>query len=488
MKNNKGMTLIELIVSMVLLSIILLFLRTLVSNLAFNEVDKEYDDNVMRDLLVDNIQENLIHFGLAYEEKNEEAVSINNEDKSITINTLGGKAILWARNVDDQYEIIYNDVYGKNAIWTLSEELIADLDNISVNLGNNNDKGKVYLSITIPIYEVDKEDKDNNNTYNDFIVNYYGKNIQNNGTYIEPKTTDSEELLTTYLSNNVSLWDSGLVGDGSRFVGTNPDNYICFGTSDKSTCTGNPNTYMYRIIGIFKDSNRKYHVKLIKKRSLGSYAWHSSNSSYTSWEKSNLYNGLNGSYFLNNTTYVPSEWKDKIENWTWSSVNTKTKEDRTNNVDYYYTSPKGIYLHEMNRGVTSKICRNYDVNDVGCDKGEWTTPESKIGLMYASDYALSLGSSTLKMDDGIYKNKDTLLTSWMFSTNSDSNNGTYEWTMVRFGSRDGRYDVWYIRHDGVINGNGLVYNTVDVRPVFYLTSDVKYVSGTGSLTDPYMIY
>ena len=144
MKNNKGMTLIELIVSMVLLSIILLFLRTLVSNLAFNEVDKEYDDNVMRDLLVDNIQENLIHFGLAYEEKNEEAVNINNEDKSITINTLGGKAILWARNVDNQYEIIYNDVYGKNAIWTLSEELIADLDNISVNLGNNNDKGNFY--------------------------------------------------------------------------------------------------------------------------------------------------------------------------------------------------------------------------------------------------------------------------------------------------------------------------------------------------------
>ena len=242
---------------------------------------------------------------------------------------------------------------------------------------------------------------------------------------------------------------------------------------------------MYRIIGIFKDSNRKYHVKLIKKRSLGSYAWHSSNSSYTSWEKSNLYNGLNGSYFLNNTTYVPNEWKDKIENWTWSSVNTKTKEDRTNNVDYYYTSPKGIYLHEMNRGVTSKICRNYDVNDVGCDKGEWTTPESKIGLMYASDYVLSLGEKAININTGTLSNKALLKTGWLHQTNNDINANSWEWLMARAGSYGSNFTAWTIDYDGYLNFRALADNYV-VRPVFYLTSDILG-TGTGMLDDPIIL-
>ena len=30
--------------------------------------------------------------------------------------------------------------------------------------------------------------------------------------------------------------------------GTNPDNYVCFGTTDKSACTANQDKYMYRVI------------------------------------------------------------------------------------------------------------------------------------------------------------------------------------------------------------------------------------------------
>jgi prepilin-type N-terminal cleavage/methylation domain-containing protein len=493
MKNNKGMTLIELIVSMVLLSIILLFLRTLVSNLAFNEVDKEYDDNVMRDLLVDNIQDNLIHFGLAYVDQPEGAVARENQENDVTvkINTLGGTAILLARYIDNQYEIIYNDVYGKNATWTLSEELTADLDNISVDLGNNNDKGNVFFNITIPIYEVDKEDKDNNSTYNDFIINYYGRNNKNDGTYIEPETDEEEDEekekeeqtptnLASYLIKYADLWQSGLEGDGYRYIGsgkvgesTNPNNFICFGTNDKAECTESQSKYMYRIIGVFNDANNNKHVKLIMYKQLANYSWYSSNSDIN-WESTPIYSGLNGSDFLTNTTYdymQNTTWLNKISDWTWSVVKTRTW-DGYGGPNYYYITTRLMYLHELNRNTKSSSV------------GIWTTPSSKIGLMYASDYALSLGSSSLNLTSS--SNKSTLQTGWMNPINNDTSKDSWEWTLSRLGYDNGNYETWGVCSDGGV-GVAEVLENYATRPVFYLDSKVTRSSGTGTLTDPYMI-
>ena len=49
------------------------------------------------------------------------------------------------------------------------------------------------------------------------------------------------------------LWDSTLEDDGYRYVGTNPDNYVCFGYSNAETdcdftSTTNSDLYAYRII------------------------------------------------------------------------------------------------------------------------------------------------------------------------------------------------------------------------------------------------
>ena len=90
---------------------------------------------------------------------------------------------------------------------------------------------------------------------------------------------------------------------------------------------------MYRVLGVFSDANGKNHVKLIKYKQLGSYAWNST-SADVNWENSTLYASLNGAGFLTNTTYdylQNTEWSNRIENWTWSAVNTKSYEDQTNN-------------------------------------------------------------------------------------------------------------------------------------------------------------
>ena len=256
-----------------------------------------------------------------------------------------------------------------------------------------------------------------------------------------------------------------------------PNNFICFGTTDKDTCTANPSTYMYRIIGVFQDDNEGHHVKLIKYTQLGSYAWHSSVTD-VDWADSDLYKDLNGSYFLTNLNYSymqDSTWLNKITDWKWTAVNTLTY--ISSGPDYLRgLSPSNIYLHEMNRtGKTSTI-------------GEWTTATAKIGLMYASDYALSLGATALAMTTGTYTGEATLKNGWMHQSNNDTSASIDEWTISREGPGPNRYEInpLAIHDDGTINSYGELA-TIAVRPVFYLTSDVKFTSGTGTLTDPYIL-
>ncbi len=279
-----------------------------------------------------------------------------------------------------------------------------------------------------------------------------------------------------------NLWQSGLEGDGYRYIGsgavgtsTNPNNFICFGTTDKSECTANQDKYMYRVLGVFSDSNGDNHVKLIKYKQLSSeYAWNENYETDISWENSDMYKGLNGSYFLTNTTYdymQNTTWLNKIEDWTWSAVNTKTYSNSGPN--YYSITTQQMYLHEMNRtGKSSTV-------------GEWTTPSAKIGLMYASDYQMSLGSSALALTGS--SNYRTLKTGWMHQSNNDTTKSIYEWTLSRVGAySSGNFIAWLVGSDGSVNDYGVDY-TYGARPVFYLTSNQAFLGGNGSLDDPFMI-
>ena len=294
---------------------------------------------------------------------------------------------------------------------------------------------------------------------------------------------DSTPLADKLIASG-KLWQSGLDGDGYRYTGsgavgtsTNPNNFICFGTTDKSTCTANQDKYMYRVIGVFSDSNGNNHVKLIKYKQLKIAKWNDTNAD-VNWEDSTLYASLNGSGFLTNTTYdylQNTEWSNRIENWTWSAVNTKTF-DGSNGPDYYGgLTPSQIYLHEMNRSTKTNTA------------GEWTTPSAKIGLMYASDYTLSLGSSALAITGSTLDNKDTLKTGWMHPSNNNTALSPYEWTLSRFGVSSGNFHAWSVYSDGYVD-HSTVYSLFSVSPVFYLTTDTKITAdGTGSLENPFII-
>ena len=118
--------------------------------------------------------------------------------------------------------------------------------------------------------------------------------------------------------------------------------------------------------------------------------------------------------------------------------------------------------------------------------GEWSTPTAKIGLMYASDYTLSLGDSALAITGGIHTNKATLKTGWMHQSNNDTTKSTHEWTLSRGGGSRGDFSAWYVYSDGGAD-SGSVYYSFWVRPVFHLTSDARINGGNGSYSNPYIL-
>jgi len=242
-----------------------------------------------------------------------------------------------------------------------------------------------------------------------------------------------------------------------RFQGTNDtvNNYICFGTSTKSTCTGNTDAYMYRIIGI----NTSGQLKLIKKEALNStMQWWSDHGTNKTWPDSTIKTNINGSSFLNNTTYVSSGWSNKIATTSWK------------------------YGDNTNINQTA-------ANLYATENGWTTTTSAKIGLMYAHDYYYAYQSGGLNCSSsGSYS---TCKNAWIYLVNNDSGapgNFSYEWTMSRYGYNynAGNYFVWSIVSGGHV-GDARLDDVFAVRPVFFLTTDVSYISGTGTLSDPIII-
>ena len=309
------------------------------------------------------------------------------------------------------------------------------------------------------------------------------------------KLHESISLANELIASNI-LWQSGLEGDGYRFVGsgtveetTNPNNFICFGTTDKDKCINDPITYMYRIIGVFEDDNQVNHVKLIKYKQLGEYQWHSTFDDID-WSQCDLNKGLNGSYFLENESYgyfKEEKWLSKITDWKWSSVNTLANE--SSGPSYFYTSPRGVYQNEILKKADSNvIC--YHTEGKGssdlCAVGEWTTSTAKIGLIHASDYVLSLGEKALEITEGIYDSRSIIKTGWIYQWNNDKTYSIFDWTLNRSGSSNTSYLAWIVDGNGGMLDVKVTYKN-GVHPVFYLTSDVESSSGTGTLTDPYIL-
>ena len=209
------------------------------------------------------------------------------------------------------------------------------------------------------------------------------------------------------------------------FKGANPNNYINF------------NNEIWRIISVECDGT----IKIMRNESIGNMVWDSSDSN--SWERpSTLNTYLNGTYYngLNTTSKSQIVAKD----WSVSLVR-----------------PNNNNLAEQINNENSR---------------KWN---GKVALITVSEYIRSNNNQsncgTLSLNDDNYsicKN-----TNWMLNSTTWWTLSTY--TLVPVG-------LYFVDSSGVLDPSS-ASNKFAVRPVVYLSSEVKITGGDGSQSNPYQL-
>ena len=337
------------------------------------------------------------------------------------------------------------------------------------------------------------------------FVNYEGNQTENTTSGLSAKVMIQKESMVNSLAsyitnlytgtqgeNGIYYHDANLTngaGDNSyRFAGASDavNNYVCFG-STQSPC---PADNLYRIIGVFGDR-----VKLIKSdyatsALLGADGDYSKMYTANDWNNSN-YKGNNlaniAGYtwnYKNNTTinsgHGSNTWSTSLLNKTNLNKNfiTNIGADWANKIDMTIWKVGGNTYANIASKPAKTAYQNEIVSPVTTNSTDSATEYSaKIGLMYASDYGFAAAPSAWTANLNTYNGEAIKNVNWMYM-------GLAEWTISRYAD--------YSNYAFSVNHLGFVYNryadlALALRPVFYLTSSVNYVSGSGTAADPISI-
>ena len=238
-----------------------------------------------------------------------------------------------------------------------------------------------------------------------------------------------------------------------RYRGGNVNNYVTF------------NNETWRIIGIIPtedtNGNVENRFKIIRDESIGDYYWNENG--VNNWTTATLNTYLNGTYYNSLSTTAQNmigttkyylggyDWTD--ETFTSDIMWQYERKNEANRTGYYYG--------------TNPIMQN-DAN-------------KKIAIMYASDYGYGASKECSK---GLnYYGED----SNCITTNNWLDKSQYEWLLPQFSAYS--YLAFTLYTDGyVISISDVAYKGEHgVRPVLYLSSNVKISSGNGTLQSPYTL-
>ncbi len=441
MLNKKGLTILELLISIVLLSIVLVFLYSLLFDVKDDSENSDYafKNQVNRAEAIYTIERDLYGTRAVNVEVNN--YETYDEIKFIYIDNKRSTLKIYS-NESGVYYLEYTDIKGVVTKWEMKDATI-DRENIR-KYTSSDASGNFYFRIVIPVYNKNynaNNNAKNNNTIDDIEFNYTNKVSKDDSKNYETEVKETCNDEDTFGGDKIEQIDDSIfskkLGGLYRYQGTDPNNYICFGTVFKNTCLKNKDKFLYRIIGITDDGK----IKVIRPTKYGKFK---RNTAY--WKNSPVRTTLNET-FLNDTSYFPEGWVDKIETVTWGG-------HRGSEVTY---NGNTFYYNYANGEITT-----------------WSAADDKIGHIEVTDYLYA--KEDLNADYTACKN------SWIHISKSDTNEK--EWTMDEYANPHMHY-LYTIQTDGKLVGEEVSYQYA-VRPTFYIKNNVR-ISGSGTLTDPYIV-
>ena len=490
--NKKGFTLVEIIVSISLVSIVVIFLFQLITTIKniYDSQSNRNDTKITVAVITREVEKDLSSFGLESMPTKTCDMTNNNIVPSSATKVQCVKFIYKEENVkfNEGYVVYYenNGKYflgykrGKDNIietQTVREINVAPVDDVSLDIKYKNANDIYSLKVNIPI-------RDNNDKY-DLVINYIDSENSNNN---KPIISLVSQIENSYANSRDS---NGLMADNTadkniRYVGANPKNYIYF------------NEELWRIIGIFNVYNtvtKQYErmVKIVRNDSLGYYSYDTSEEKIygiNNWPTSKLQSELNGDYLntlltenpywyngnatktnqFNRSNVIKEEYQQMIGNVRWNLGGSKY----ANPVDPPYGLPT---LEQYNSERGTSVYTGDNITRA-------TTWDGKIGLINASDYGYASTDEDCRnnLRAGVTYTNST----WDYSGSKCKNNNWLQktiwyWSLTCSSANSMCYAI---EASGLANYS-VASNSGGVFPSLYLLSDVMITSGTGEKNDPY---
>ena len=273
------------------------------------------------------------------------------------------------------------------------------------------------------------------------------------------------------------------VGAGT-YVKNYINNYVCFG-SDASPC---PEDNLYRIIGVFGDNNHGVTGQSLVKLVKATYAKSTLLGTNGNYDSDNKY-CYNGDLSISGTSNYSNEWPQSALN----TINLNT--NLVNNIGNTWANKIQSVKWKINANVYKEKTKTPSEMYNAEVSSNTNIYDAKIGLIYASDYGF--GTSTKSWTKNMYDSEDFNSVSeyggyvpnpnWFYNIESIVDGHPFGYTITSSG--DGTFDMPYVLAFYLMGevSTEVTATSYPIHPSFYLTTSTKYISGSGTQSDPIII-
>ena len=416
-------------------------------------------------------------YSLTLNVTNTDGTPVANSEVTLHSNPMTG-------TTDENGTVIFNDVELGNHTLSVINNNTTIVTNLNIAGGKNNvtkedDNYKVkYRKENVELDVIVDNNKISNIRFSSF-AKYIIENYQSLGlTKISQPATGNQNYDTTEY----------------RYQGASPNNYITF----------NNETGVWRIIGVFEVETptadgtytKENKVKIVRD-AIGKAAWnYKSSSNYNNdWTTSTLMTMLNSGPYYNrtssNTKFACSTGYDTTASET--VICNYENNGLTNEAKSLISSTKwylGDVAWNNGCGTVKEVYTQERSSSIhGNNKQTW---DGKVGLIYPSDYMYaSSGCYNDETKKGLneedsspyntdYRNDLCKNTDWLFT-------GYWYWTVSPVSDSVYAFGAMDVDDLGDVDNGGVININASIHPSLYLSSDATYISGSGTLSDPFVI-